>query len=158
MQCLVIAMTLVEFFVVGVFDTSLASQCHVQWFTTCTIGYMVIMYIKINVEWMYNIWVWHKTMHKGMERHTLHLIIDLVGATLPIANERIVKPTHSNCCTQSHCNVCNYNSYMTLELKYSSRASEGESKIVLDNCGCGGAPRATVVHLVYVVHWAIIRT
>ena len=30
MQCLVIAMTLVEFFVVGVFDTSLASQCHVQ--------------------------------------------------------------------------------------------------------------------------------
>jgi hypothetical protein len=34
-------------------------------------------------------------MHTGVERHILHLTMDLVGGTLPTANRRGVEPAYS---------------------------------------------------------------
>ena len=47
---------------------------------------------------------------------------------------------------------------MTLEITYTSRAPEGQSKIVLDIHGFGGAPMVTIAHLIHAVHWAAIHT
>jgi hypothetical protein len=41
---------------------------------------------------------------------------------------------------------------MTLEMTSTSRAPEGQSEVILDIRGFGGAPRVTVAHLVYAVH------
>jgi hypothetical protein len=40
----------------------------------------------------------------------------------------------------------------TLKMTYTSRAPEGQSKIILDIRGFGGVPMATVAHLVHAVH------
>jgi hypothetical protein len=37
-------------------------------------------------------------------------------------------------------------------MTYISRAPEGQSKIILDIRGFGGASRATIAHLAYAVH------
>ena len=47
---------------------------------------------------------------------------------------------------------------MTWEMTCTSRASEKQSKIVLDIRGFGGALRVTVAHVVHVVHWVAIHT
>jgi hypothetical protein len=51
--------------------------------------------IPTDVEWMYMIRTSHKTMHTGVERHTLHSTVDLVGGATPTANGRGVEPAHS---------------------------------------------------------------
>jgi hypothetical protein len=41
---------------------------------------------------------------------------------------------------------------MTLEMTCTSRALEGQSKIILDIRDFGGAPKVTNAHLVHAVH------
>ena len=50
--------------------------------------------IPTDVKWMYIIQTWHNAMYIGVKWHTLHSIVDLVEATLLIANERGVKPAY----------------------------------------------------------------
>ena len=63
------------------------------------------------VEWMRIIQTWHKAMHTSVGRHTLHLIVDLIGTTLPTTNVKRVKPAHLMLFRKPHCDACNHNTH-----------------------------------------------
>ena len=77
--------------------------------------------------------------------------MDLVGGKIHIANGRGTGPFTVVLEAAIAIHVITI-VILTLEMTSTSSALEGQSKIILDICGFGIAPKVTVAHFVYAVH------
>lgn len=139
------------------FRATLANLQHVPLDTrwACTPRRIQVMDILEEMEFTYII----QPLHKGLAWHAVHCTLNLLWAIIIHNNWDRSRSDSFDIVMQT--NILMHVIIViigAMAMTYTTRALEGQTKIVLDISGLGGAPKVSIIHLVRVIHQPTIHT